>query len=516
MILGLGLLGGADLAHAGGFTIPVIGTRGGSTGGFVARPDDTSAMLHNPAGLGLLGAFQADLAATALLTDVRFRRCTRVTLDASGRGVGCALDSDGQVLLEPEVSPVAHGGLPAGFGLLPFIGISGRLGPRRWNFGLAVYSPHNAVGVYPDCQRSSTGQPVDCSLAPQRFHAVVGSITTIYITPSISFSPWPALHLGLGVSAVRSGISMEQALWLGGPGGQAAAMEAMVQDWNGEGRVSFEASAWTLAASFGLLWQVGRSLAPGNRWLRGLSFGVSVASPASLTFRSDLRVSSPLVYSLIVENEGCRKGASETYEVTCQVAAALTFPMQIRWGVHWQLNDRWGAGAEVTWQNYRSMEEFRLRLIKPLVLISDAIKVSEVTEPKDAGDCTIVAAGVQHTPRWAPGLELRLGIIWDQSPYPDATYSLLSPDSDKLGLVLAATYAFSFGLELSVAYSPFFFRSRQIRDSALLPRICARDDALCNAMVPDGDFSMNGEVPAQRVDSISVQVGWRFGASRAF
>lgn len=514
MVLAPWLLAAADHAHAGGFTIPVIGTRGGSTGGFVARPDDTSAMLHNPAGLGLLGAYRVDLAATALLTDVRFSRCSALTLDAAGRSVGCAVDDAGRARLEPEVSPVPHGGLPAGVGLLPFLGISGRLGPPRWNFGLAFYSPHNAVGAYPDCRRSPSGQPLDCSAAPQRFHTVVGSITTIYITPTVSFSPWPALHMGLGVSAVRSGIRMEQALWLGGPYGQAAAMEAVVQDWNGEGKVSFEASAWTMAASFGLLWQAGRTLAPDNRWLRGLSLGVSVASPASLTFRDKLRINSPLVHSLVVENDGCRKGASRTYEVTCDVAAAITFPTQVKAGLHWQLNRQWGAGAEVSWQNYRSLESFRLRLPQPLVLISQSFAVSEVTEPKNADDCLTVAAGIQHTPRWAAGLELRLGVIWDQSPYRDSTYSLLSPDSDKLGLVVAVTYAFPFGLELSVAYTPFFFDARQIRDSALRPGICGPNEAMCDAMVPNGGFSMNGDVPAQRVDSISVQVGWRFGHRR--
>ena len=502
-VLALGTLGAAGQAHAGGFTIPLIGTRGGSTGGFVARPDDTSAMLHNPAGLGLLGAFGADLAGTALITDVRFSRCAGT--DSAG---GCNLDSAGRTRLEPEVSPVAYGVLPAGFGLLPFMGVSGRLGPPRWNFGLAVYSPHNAVGAYPDCARGPSGQPRDCGGAPQRFHTVVGSITTIYITPTLSFSPWPTLHLGLGVSAVRSGIHMEQALWLGGPTGQAAAMEAMVEDWNGEGRVVFDAAAWTLAASAGVVWHAGRSLAPGNRWLRGLSVGVSVASPASLTFRSDLHVHSPLIHSLVVENDGCHKGAAGTYEVTCAVAAALEFPMQVRAGVHWQLTGQWAAGAEVTWQNYRSLEAFRLRLESPLVLISESLSVSEVTEPKDATDCLTVAAGVQYTPRWARGLELRLGVLWDQSPYPDATFSLLSPDSDKVGLVLGVTYAFSFGLEISAAYTPFFFSSRQIRISALRPQICPPGDALCRRMIPDADFSMNGDVPAQRTDALSVQVGW--------
>ncbi len=480
----------------------------------MARPDDTSAVLHNPAGLGLLGPMQVDLAATALLTDVRFRRCTAVTLDAAGRSVGCATDGAGQDRLEPEVAPVGNGGLPPGFGLLPFFGVSGRLGPPRVNFGLAVYSPHNAVGAYPDCLRAPSGQPLDCSGAPQRFHTVVGAITTVYITPAVAFSPWPWLHLGLGASAVRAGIRMEQALWLGGAAGQAAALEAMIEPWGGEGRVSFQASAWTLAANAGAVWQAGRALAPGRPWLRGLSVGLSVSSPASLTFRDELRITSPLVHGLIRANGGCRPGGGEGYEVRCDVAAALTFPVQVRPGIHWQVDDRWGVGLEVTWQNYRALEAFVLRLAEPLVLISDAISVSAVEEPKDARDCFIVAAGVQHTPRWAPGLELRLGLLWDQSPYPDRTFSLLSPDTDKLGLVLGATYRFPFGLELSAAYTPFFFRARKIRDSALRPRICEPGDTFCSSMVPDADFSMNGDVPAERVDALSLQVGWRYGGAR--
>jgi hypothetical protein len=111
----------------------------------VARADDTSAIYHNPAGLGLLGDYQVDISGTAILSHTNYSRCTRATFDAQGRPTGCAVGPDGKILLEKQISTIPYGGFPAGFGILPYLGLSSRFGLEDWNFGLAVYSPHNAT-----------------------------------------------------------------------------------------------------------------------------------------------------------------------------------------------------------------------------------------------------------------------------------------------------------------------------------------------------------------------------------
>ena len=42
----------------------------------------------------------------------------------------------------------------------------------------------------------------------------------------------------------------------------------------------------------------------------------------------------------------------------------------------------------------------------------------------------------------AKGLELRGGFLWDDTPYPDRTFTLLNPDAEKFGFALGVGYRF--------------------------------------------------------------------------
>lgn len=510
VVLLLTLTSGSPRAQAGGFTIPLIGSRAATTGGFVAKPDDTTAMYHNPAGLSLLGPYQVDLAATALLTHSRYYQCRVATFDAAGNPTGCAAGEG----FQPPVKATRFRGLPGGFGALPFLGLAGRFGLRRWNFGLAVYSPLNAIGAFPDCQRAADGRPLNCDRAPQRFHAVQGSINTLFITPTVAYEPHPAIAIGVSVSAVWATMTNDMALWLGGPNSAVALLD---DGWGGEGRMQLEAKGWSWAVSVGILWNIGETFAPQNRWLKGLRIGVAYSSPVAFRFNSRLRLISPLIHDFAQESADCLRGSGDTPDVRCRGKLGLTFPMQLRVGVSWEITREWQVGADVMWQNYRIYDAIKVSLSTPLVLdvgLGDPISVQEQIEPKESSDCVTVTAGGQYSPRWAPGLELRLGFYFDQSPYPDRTFSLMSADSDKYGIGFGVGYRFRFGLEVSFGYMAIFFRDRHIRDSILRPRICPDGDATCQGLAPDADFSMNGNYQSRRVDTFTLQLGWRFGGGK--
>lgn len=492
-------------AQAGGFSIPLIGGRGSTKFAFVARPDDTSAIYHNPAGLGLLGRYRVDVAGTGILSHTNYRRCTGTAYDAAGNPTGCTLDASGNEQFEPEITTVPHGGYPAGFGILPYLGLSGRFGLDDWNFGLAVYSPHNATGAFPDCQRDEkTGEPKNCAAAPQRFHAVLGTINTIYISPSVSWTPHPDVHLGVSVSAVRAAITSERSLWLGGT--KSALSSAA--GWEGEGWLVLDSTAWSAAFGLGVIWAVGNTVAPDNRWLRGLNVGVSYTSPSWFTFKDDLTINSPLLHGLLKENEACRRGDPTTQEVKCASSVDFTFPMQVRFAVHWKITEEWGVGFDASWQNYKVYDQILVKLNAPLELPLGGVQVTETGEQKNSTDCWTLDGGVQYEPLWAPGLAVRVGVLWDQSPYPDANYSLLSPDADKTGVVIGLGYRFGFGLSIDAAYIPLFYEDRIVRNSALRPAICPAGDQACEAIAPPADFSMNGDVRDKRVDTFLLQIGW--------
>jgi len=498
-------------ALAGGFTIPLIGARGASTGGFVARADDTSAMYHNPAGLGMIGDYMVDISGTGILSHTNFSRCAMDAVDADGNNLGCKLDNQtGEPLYEDTITTVPYGAYPKGFGILPYLGLAGRFGLKRWNFGLALYSPHNATGSFPDCDRAENGAPTDCSGAPNRFHAVLGTINTIFISPSVAVTPIPDLHIGVTVSAVRAALTSERALWIGGPKGSLNNLHPDYKAWNGEGRIRLDTNAWTWAFSVGVIWHAGRTLAPGNPWLKGLRLGASYNSQANITFKSDLQLFSPLLYNLTSPNEGCRKGDADTFEVKCKNTIDFTFPMQLRFGLNWSLTPEWGFGIDAIWQDYSVYEEIRVSLDQPLSL-AGYVSVNETVEAKDSSDSWTLIGGVSYAPRWLPGLEIGLGVVYDQSPYPDRTYSLLSPDADKMGPSIGIQYQTSLGLQVSIGYIPMFYFDRVVRDSEMRPKICKPDDSSCQGIAPDAEFSMNGDVLNKRVDLWTLQIGWRFG-----
>lgn len=501
-------------ALAGGFSIPLIGGRGSTKLAFVARPDDTSAIYHNPAGLSLLGPYQIDLSGLGILSYSRYSRCASTVFDASGSATGCGLDASGNTQYAPGVETTKYGGYPRGFGILPYLGMTGRFGLKRWNFGLALYSPHNATGSFPDCQRDASGAPINCDKAPQRFHAMLGTINTIYINPSVAFEPHPAISLGFGFSAVRAAITLDRSLWLGGPDSAVAALD---QGWEGEGTVRLSANTWSYAFNFGAIWNLGETFSPGNRYLKGLRFGISYSSQTQFKFKDKMSLHSPLLYSFVEENAGCSKGDQDRAEVRCKATAKFTFPMQVRFGLDWEITKEWDVAFDVFWQNYSVYKEIRIDFPTALRLVipgRDAVTVDGTAEPKDSKDVWSLALGGQYSPRWARGLEIRGGVIYDQSPYPNRTYTLLNPDADKVGVGFGVGYRFPFGLEIAAGYIGLFYADRIVRNSEIRPRICKPDDVDCQAVAPDADFTMNGDVKNKVVHLFALHLGWRFGGGK--
>jgi len=508
--LALALLMAMSLLHpsevrAGGFTIPLIGGRASTKLAFVAKPDDTSAAYHNPAGLSLLGPYQIDISGTGILSKSAYSRCS-----ATGPGgLGCATDGSGNILYEPTVRSTKHGALPAGFGVLPYMGMSGRFGLKRWNFGLAVYSPHNATGSFPDCKRDANGAPTDCSGAPQRFHATLGTINTIFITPTVAFEPHPAISIGLGVSAVRAAITLDRSLWVGGEDGSAGLF------WDGEGRVRLQAATWSWAFNVGALWHVGKTFTK-VRALRGLRLGFSYSHQTKFQFKDKMSLFQPAIWATIAENDGCSRAPGSSTEdghVQCKANADFRFPMLVRFGLNWELTREWDIGFDVFWQQYSVYKEINIEFPEPLELVTGTT-VGGTSEPKNSKDIWSFALGVQYAPRAVRGLEIRGGVIFDQSPYPTSTYTLLSPDADKIGWSLGVSYVFKFGLEIGGGYIMLRYFDRIIRDSKIVPKICEVGDTDCETSYPSAPFSMNGDVKNKIVHLFALHVGWRFGGGK--
>lgn len=499
----LALMMGPERVHAGAFTIPLIGTRASSRLAFTARPDDTSAVYHNPAGIGLLEEARLDMSGTALLVDIAYRRCAR-GFDENGVP-GCYPGPDGN-LFERTVTPTPWKNYPAGFGILPFLGMSGRFGLKKWNFAFAIYSPHNATGSWPDCKREANGEPIDCSRAPQRFDMIKGSINTLYLNPTVSYQPHPAITLGAGISAVRAEISLKQGLWVGGEEGYGADIF-----WNGEGYLELAGTKWSYAFNLGFIWNLGETFPIRNPWFRNIRIGASYASQTEFDFSGKIDVTSLGIRTLA---QSCKQG---DVSIHCKAAAKFRFPMVLRVGLDWEIHKYGSVGVDVFWQNYAVFDKIQVRFPEPIVVQvphhSEPITLTERIEPKNSKNAVGVGAGGQWNVIQVPGLEFRAGFLWDQSPYPDSTYSIINPDSDKYGFTLGVSYRFKLAkwgqllaqLEISAGYGVLFYEDRHIRDSILQPHICPGGHAECREDFPAADFSVNGDV-THRVQVFLFQV----------
>src|ERR1044071_3824830 len=131
LVLGCAL---AASARAGGFGIPEIGVRRTAMGSIIGRPDDPSAIYHNPAGLVLQHGWQLYASFGVSLLDTELRLAPWADSD---RFLGMEPASDGYYA---AVRP------SRAYGVIPMLAATAELVPDRLVVGAAVYVG-NATGA---------------------------------------------------------------------------------------------------------------------------------------------------------------------------------------------------------------------------------------------------------------------------------------------------------------------------------------------------------------------------------
>lgn len=117
----------APPVHAGGFGIPDIGVRRTAMASIIGRPDDASAIYHNPAGLTLQHGWQLYLSTGVILIDTEFQLHS---WDDSDRFLGTTPDADGYY------APVKPS---RAMGVVPMLAVTGEIIPDRLVLGASIY-----------------------------------------------------------------------------------------------------------------------------------------------------------------------------------------------------------------------------------------------------------------------------------------------------------------------------------------------------------------------------------------
>ena len=404
----------ATSAHAGGFGIPEIGVRRTAMGSIIGRPDDPSAIYHNPAGLILQHGWQlyASFGLSLLDTELRLK-----PWDQSDRFLGVAPEGDGYYA---AVRP------SRAFGVVPMLAASAELIPDRLVVGAAIF-----VG-------NATGAAFGDS-AVTRYHLIDAYVVAPQLQLAAAYQLGDAITVGAGLGVINVRVHLERdvfpVLAINGTPTDISVLSgtrpALVLDGSGW------APAWMLAV-------FGR---PHPR----VSWG------ATLTGKVDAELSGPL--KITFSDDASAPGLSFKGEQRMH----QLLPWAAMAGANVDVTPQVELGGELRYWLYRQYDE------QVIELMDVPLPVTELRTPKDYHDSWEVSGGVRvHDLAAAPGLELMAGTQYDRSPAPPRTVTLDQPSFSHWGLHSGLRYQLG-RYRLGASYIHYWYDVPTITDSITGP-----------------------------------------------
>src|SRR5262245_32674091 len=174
----LGAAVAVSSAHAGGFGIPEIGVRRTAMGTIIGRPDDPSAIYHNPAGLVLQHGVSLYASMGLSLLDTEFRLQPWAESD---RLLGTAPEPDGYY------APVRPS---RAMGVIPMLAATYEVLPGRLVAGAGVY-----VG-------NATGAAFDEG-GVTRYHLIDGYVVAPQAVASAAYRLRETLSVGASAGVIH-------------------------------------------------------------------------------------------------------------------------------------------------------------------------------------------------------------------------------------------------------------------------------------------------------------------------
>jgi long-chain fatty acid transport protein len=406
-------------ALAGGFFVPEIGGRAvGMAGAMTAESADPSTIFHNPAGLTALPGVQVELSGDLALPDiVSFRRPVRDP--GTGATITFASSSNENRLAA-----------------IPFLGASFELG-HDLHAGFSLSVPFGATLRFP-----ATGA--------QRFVVTEVGLRALYLGPALAWRVTPRLSVGASVSYVNGALDLRQRNALPFVTGDPEATPNPDPGIEGDTVIAAR-DPFSLGATLGLQWRDERFTA-----------GLSVMAPTTLDLDGDVTITNPAIMQIDADPAGRR---------TDRVHLQLNLPLIVRAGVLVRPIERLALALEVNWQRWSTSRELRLDFARePPLLLTPGATLFDVVMENRWRDTLAARLAVNATPFAVP-LELRAGVLYDQSPIDDRHYDLLTPDADKLGVAAGASYALAIGsrtVRLDLAFLRLFLRQREVAPSGLI------------------------------------------------
>ncbi len=441
------------VAHAGGLYLTDRGVRQlGRGGAFVAGADDGQSLWYNPAGLAYAGTNQLYVDGTFSFFRGSFQRETRDTLN----------DPPPEVDAEPSPLPI------------PTLAFSTDFGLKDWAFGAAVMAPNAVMLAWPERVDNKPG-PTRHSLISMEGSAIA------HIALGFAYRGIPGLSLGAGGHLVparfRAGVYLSSCDY------GTLCQQPENPEWEAPAVFDLE-QAITATGIFGAIYKVGI-----------VSIGASVMLPYTLKGEAKLDVELPNAPLFGPDDCGsveARKGRSDCAQLNGNEAdVKLDMPLVARFGVEVQPFEGLSIEAGVVYEQWSRQDELSVR--PKNISITNALSIPEyevgpISVRRDMQDVFSLRLGAEMRPVATSPLEVRAGVLFENSAFTDETLTPLTLDSQKALLGLGASYEAIDGLWIDVLYAHLFMKDRDVSSSEIYPQ---------NPLRPPPEPAPSGEPLAQ-------------------
>lgn len=287
--------------------------------------------------------------------------------------------------------------------------------------GIGLYSPFGLATSY--AENSFT-----------RFGAIRSELRTAYVTPAVAWQAHPALSVGAGLSFVHSSALFSRALFLG-PGA--------------EGRLRLADT------DNGYSYTVGILAKPHEK----IKVGFNYRGRVDLNFDTgQVKVAD----------------ATGTVSTARSKGTQIPLPPVISVGIQWQITPAWSAEFDYNFTHWSEFQHLKARFTPSLLGgLLPGLFIQELWK-----DTSTLRLGMAY--RLNRSLELRGGIILDETPIPARTLSPSIPGADLLTVNGGIRYNWN-NLALDLGYMAAFYKTRRVINNVL------EADNLANTVAPGSD-----------------------------
>ena len=403
------LLLACGTARAGGFGIPEIGVRRTGMGAVIGRPDDLSALYHNPAGLVLTDDWTIYVSCGVSLLRTQFELAPWPDSD---RFLGTSPD--------PTTGYYAPVRPSRAFGVIPMIAFGGKLRPRL-HVGGAVF-----VG-------NATGAAFDAG-AVTRYHLIDGYVVAPQAVLGAAYQVTPSLALGATAGVIDLRVHGRRDVFPIVDGADLSKITGTRPE------LVLDGEGWAPT------WSVGAFGRPHPR----VTWGAAVIGRIDATLEGPITIT----YSADAQSPNDRlTGTQKTSQL---------LPWTFQAGANVDVTPNVEVGGELRYWLYRQYTHQHSD-------VSGIFLVRSLDTEKDYHDSQELSGGVRvHDLPAVPALDLMLGAQYDHSPAPPRTITLDSPSFSHFAVHSGARYTLG-RVRLGASYIHYWYQVPTITDSITMP-----------------------------------------------